>query len=66
MISARPTDNGGRVNFRSAPSVHADRMGMLKPGKTLTVIGETADRYRAADSAAGRIGYVNKAYVNRV
>ena len=66
MISARSARDGGRVNFRSAPSVHADRIGMLKPGKPLAVIGETADRYRAADGAAGRIGYVNKAYVNRV
>lgn len=66
VISARPTQDEGWVNFRSAPSVHADRIGILKLGKILTVIGETADWYQAVDSTTGRIGYVNKAYVNRV
>ena len=66
VISARPTSDGGWVNFRSAPSVHADRIGILQLGKTLTVIGETTDWYQAVDSATGRIGYVNKAYVNRL
>ncbi|MBQ7184865.1 MAG: SH3 domain-containing protein, partial [Clostridia bacterium] len=61
-IIARPVNNNGWVNFRSAPSTHAKQIGVLRLGKILTVIGETANWYQAVDPATGKIGYVSKAY----
>ena len=65
-IVARPVNSNGWVNFRSAPRTHSKQIGVLQMGKTLTVIGETANWYQAVDSATGKIGYVSKAYAGRM
>ncbi len=38
----------------------------LKLGQRLTVIGQTADWYKAIDSVTGRTGYVSKSFVKKV
>ena len=65
-IIARPVNNNGWVNFRSAPSTHSKQIGVLRLGKALTVIGETANWYQVVYPATGKIGYVSKAYAGRM
>ena len=67
VISAKPDNpETGWVNFRSQPSTGAPRIGTLKMGQTLTVIGETTDWYKAIDSVSGRTGYVSKSFTVRL
>ena len=66
-VAARPSHpDTGWVNFRNAPGTSAGRITTLKDGQILTVIGETADWYKAIDSVTGLTGYVSKAFVAKV
>ena len=65
-VEARPSRTDGWVNFRTAPRSSASRITTLKLGQRLTVIGQTADWYKAIDSVTGRTGYVSKSFVKKV
>lgn len=52
----------GWVNFRAEPSANAERVGSLKDGQSVTVLGETASHWYYAE-ADGVLGYVKATYV---